>query len=275
MRLSSIKRALRIAERFGNRFGYRLRWVPQVFFERPDAELSFDLEFVIAHLMLRKKRIFFVQIGANDGKTHDPLYKFVNEFEWEGILVEPQPEVFEQLTANYGKSANRLKFINAAISAEDGNRTMYSVRIDAGTYSKAHMFSSFDRSTIARQSEWVPDITQRVQERTVRCISMSTLLREAEGHDIDLLQIDAEGYDYDILRMIDFSELRPTIICFEHAHLSKQRIREAYELLFSHGYRKSIDNLDTIAYRQPFTYGWRPVRPQNIECNQIADSMGE
>jgi hypothetical protein len=97
---SSAKRALHIFERFGNKLCYRLWWVQQVFLSRPDAELSFDLEFVVAQLMLRKKLIFFVQIGASDRKIHDPLYKFVNEFRWEGIPVEPQPESFEPLRAN-------------------------------------------------------------------------------------------------------------------------------------------------------------------------------
>jgi FkbM family methyltransferase len=257
---AGVKRVFSLLERFANRYGYRVRWTPPLFLRNPDAELSFDLEFVVAHLMLQKESVFFIQIGANDGKSHDPLYKFVTEFRWKGILVEPQPRVFDLLRANYAKCANDLTFINAAVSAEDGVRTLYTVHIDADTYRQAHFFSSFDKSVISRQTQWVPDIAHRIEEVPVNCISMDTLLREAEGREIDLLQIDAEGFDYEILKMVDFSKIQPAIICYEHAHLNKWDMQAASELLYSHGYRMSRDNLDTIAYRQTFTYGWRSPR---------------
>ena len=90
---SAARRAFSLVERFANRRGYLVRWIPPLFFVQPEAELRFDLEFVIAHLLLRKKEIFFIQIGANDGKSTDPLYRFVTELGWSGILVEPQPNV--------------------------------------------------------------------------------------------------------------------------------------------------------------------------------------
>src|SRR5579863_642823 len=171
------KRVFLLAERFLSRYGYRVRWTPPLFVHHPEAELAFDLEFVLAHLMLRKKSIFFIQIGANDGKLLDSLYKFVTEFGWKGILVELQPRVFELLTANYRDCEKRLKFINAAVSAEDGVRTLYTAQIDADTYQQAHFFSSFDKSVISRQTQWVPDIAARIEETSVRCISLRSLLR--------------------------------------------------------------------------------------------------
>src|SRR5262245_9636510 len=41
--------------------------------------------------------ITFVQIGANDGE--DEFAPLRREFQWSGIMVEPQRRVFEQLVA--------------------------------------------------------------------------------------------------------------------------------------------------------------------------------
>ena len=36
-----------------------------------------------------------IQIGANDGITHDPIHKFIKRDKWNGVLLEPQPYVYE------------------------------------------------------------------------------------------------------------------------------------------------------------------------------------
>lgn len=232
-----------------------MSWVPPITLEKSDTELGFELEFVIAHLMLRKKNLFFVQIGANDGMTVDPLYRFVNEFGWSGILVEPVPDAFERLKANY-RNRTGLKFINAAVSERDGTRTLYT----AGDSKSASVYSSFDKELVKKQTRWVPDVVDRIQEIQVRCISMRTLVDEVEGNEIDILLVDAEGYDFEILKMIDFSKMKPTIICYEHTNLDKTQMQAAATLLASQGYRMTRDNLDTIAYRPDFSYGWREWR---------------
>lgn len=236
--------------------GYRINWVPTTFVAEPRAELAFSLEYVIAHLMLTRPSVFFIQIGANDGMTTDPLYKFVTHYNWQGILVEPIPEVFESLQQNYHAQRDNLKFLNVAIADRDELRTLYTVKIDSGTFQNANLYSSFHRETVLGQSRYVPDVADRIVERKVKCISLDTLLDEVGDREVDLLLTDVEGYDFTILEMIDFSRLRPSIICYEHVHMSKAQHQEAARLLFAQGYQLTRGNLDTIAYRPPATFGW-------------------
>lgn len=238
------------------RYGYRISWVPPIMNQDSNAELPFEIEFIIAHMLLKKSDIFFVQIGANDGVSNDPLFKFVMQYGWNGILVEPLPEIFEILKKNYGNRPN-LKFINAAIGEGDGFRTLYTVKMDSNIFQKAHQFSSFRRDILVRQTQWVPDIAERILEKQVRVISIDTLFQEAGENEIDLLLIDTEGYDYEILRMMDLSKRRPSLICYEHDNLSKAEMAAAAELLVAHGYRLTRDNLDTLAYRPMAAYGFR------------------
>lgn len=239
--------------------GYRITWAPRVVVgNTADTELGFDLEFVVAHLMLRRKDLFFIQIGANDGITNDPLYKFITEFGWQGILVEPMPESFAALQETH-RGRPGLTLLNAALAGEDGTLPIYTVRIDAGTFQKAQMYSSFDRNVVLRNSRFVPDIANRIEEVQVKAVSMKTLLGHAGSRPVDILAIDAEGFDYTILKMIDFTRLKPAIILYEHTHLNKADQEAAAELLAAHGYRMTRDTLDTIGYRPEFTYGWRHI----------------
>ena len=136
---------------------------------------------------------------------------------------EPLPGIFEVLKANYGQRPG-LNFVNAAISEQDGTRTLYTVRIDADTFSKAHQFSSFRRESLLQRTERVPDIASRIEEIEVRCISLSTLLKEAGSRAVDILLVDTEGYDFTILKMIDFTKMKPAIICYEHIYIDKTRL---------------------------------------------------
>ena len=73
------------------RVGIELRKFPSVKFR---AVSVFDL--AVHYLMERQgTRLNFVQIGANDGSYGDPLRPYVLRYPWHGILVEPQPDVFE------------------------------------------------------------------------------------------------------------------------------------------------------------------------------------
>jgi FkbM family methyltransferase len=250
-----LRRVFSIFENIAEEKGYRIRWFPPPFLKNPQVEMSLTLEFVLAHLMLRKKELYFIQIGANDGMKDDPLQKFVKEYDWKGILVEPIPEAFEALKKNYGENP-KLKFINAAIAEQDGVRTLYSFKHDDG-FKGGTLYSSFRRDVLLRNIRFIPETAQQVVEVPVKCLSMCSLLREAGDNVVDLLLVDTEGYDFTILKMIDFSMLKPRIICYEHTHLDKGDMTAATELLLSHGYRLTRDNLDTIAYRPIATYAAR------------------
>ncbi len=73
------------------KFGYLLRWLPPAVLSQPDRTIEIDFAMLAAHLMLTTRRPYFIGIGANDGVTHDPLYPFVRDFGWRGIMVEPIP----------------------------------------------------------------------------------------------------------------------------------------------------------------------------------------
>jgi hypothetical protein len=57
-------------------------------------------DIIIAYIFFEaKKNGFYVDIGANDGKFISNTYCF-EKLGWEGICIEPQPDIFEELKKN-------------------------------------------------------------------------------------------------------------------------------------------------------------------------------
>ena len=61
--------------------------------------------------------------------------------------------------------------------------------------------------------------------------------------------IDTEGMDFEVIKSLDFSRFHPTIIQFEHIHLTDGNLTGCVELLTEHGYRFACVHRDVIAYR--------------------------
>ena len=76
-----------------NRFGYDIhRFENLPFFHS-----------LLSSYIRKKGKLSFIQIGANDGISSDPLYRFVkrNRGKVKGIVVEPLPDFFVKLKKNY------------------------------------------------------------------------------------------------------------------------------------------------------------------------------
>jgi FkbM family methyltransferase len=237
------------------RQGYSVQWLPQVMVDDEAARVPISLEFFVGHLMLFKPRPVFVEIGANDGVSNDPIFPFVERFGWTGIMVEPLPAPFARLQGNYGRFT-QVHLVNAAIGDTDGERTLYKIKEYEGQYANASQFASFNRDLVASQTAYVPNAANEIEEIQVPCLTIETLLSRYPVDPIDLVVIDAEGYDGEIIRMFDFGKMRPAIIQFEHAAMGKQERQSIARLLVNYEYRLFSDHLDTIAYRAPAYLGW-------------------
>jgi len=208
------------------------------------------LEYLL-HSLLVRKVLVFVQIGANDGRTADPLFEFVTHHHQKvrGLVIEPVEDYFQELVANY-RLYPSITPVNIAIHRTEKEMTIH--RVDpAQQRANSRLrkgIASFDPMHHKRSG--TPKEVMLAQ--TVRCMTLHDLLQQYQITELDLLQIDAEGYDAEILRSIDFDALRPSIVRFEHGRLKKmprQTFLEVQELLRSHGYEMIIEPRDATAYR--------------------------
>ncbi|OGN01140.1 MAG: hypothetical protein A2651_04030 [Candidatus Yanofskybacteria bacterium RIFCSPHIGHO2_01_FULL_42_12] len=210
------------------------------------------------------KRPFVVQIGTNDGKTYDPLYRYISKYQLPGLMVEPQEEVFERLKSNYKDNPN-LKFANVAIGDKDGEAPFYRIKpslvMDGKEY-KASSGSSFYRDDIVLNvKNRLPPVRNNVlhhisddpndyiERISIKIITISSLFREYGIDKIDFLLTDCQGYDSKILNQFDFRRFSPDIINFEHSLITPEELLQSRALLEREGYKYFIHEADICAYK--------------------------
>lgn len=191
----------------------------------------------------------FVQVGANDGVTLDPLRTQIERRRWTGIMVEPVPYNFERLAQRYG-SHPRIQLEMCAIAEESGELPFYYIpEPEPGEeiWPWYHALGSFRREVLISHTMYIPDIEERVAEVKVPCKTFNSLCEERGLPHLDLLQIDTEGYDYEILRSVDLDSWRPRLVIYEHKHLNLADRESARKLLTDRGYLIAEFPLDTAA----------------------------
>ena len=197
---------------------------------------------------------FFIQIGSNDGISGDPIYPIVSNCpNWKGVLVEPIPFLFEQLKKNY-KDHDNLEFEKSIISDSRGQKTIYFLPESLLSTEKGRHLPSWSSQLASLSRDHIlkhlgNEIEGEIQSITISCQTFSDLCRKHDVAHVDILHIDTEGHDFVILRSIPLLEISPTIILFEHKHLSKTEQALARMLLKASGYSVRTDYNDTFAFR--------------------------
>lgn len=198
-----------------------------------------------------KKDICFLQIGSNDGLGNDPLREFVLSGNWRGCLVEPLPHTFARLRDNYDYAdlGDRLHFINAAVSSQQGEATIYNIaeRYQTQLPFYARQIASFDRSHLLRHFPDVPDINEMIEAVQVPCLTPEQVIAKANLPRVDLMLLDVEGHEEPILRAFPFAKVRPAFLIFESAHLNTERMTSIVEYLGEFGYQCTTLGNDTVA----------------------------
>jgi FkbM family methyltransferase len=177
----------------------------------------------------------FIQVGAFDGITRDPLRKYIDKCGWRGVLVEPQARAANQLRELYDRD-DRVVVLEAALDREFGTRTLFTVESKTAP-AWAGGLASFNRETIIKHSDLIPGLPAMIREETIDCITFEEVLSRLPSARIDLLQIDTEGADANILSLFPFDRVRPAIIHWEVKHLSKFQQEETFEMLCRRRYR--------------------------------------
>ncbi len=230
--------------------GYKLARMPASVMKQR-AELVPTLSILAGYLNSLKKDIRFLQIGAYDGLSNDPLLAAAERYGWSGICVEPQPRAFVQLQKVY-KDRPKVQLVQAAIGPSNEKKVFYSLKEDVRLPMWAYQLASFDRSHILKHQPMFCDVQLDglILEEKVDCITFDYLLETTSIDYVDVLQIDVEGYDYELLKMFNLPSRLPSVVNFEHVHLSKSDWNSAAEMLINLGYRLAVAGWDTLAFRE-------------------------
>jgi FkbM family methyltransferase len=204
---------------------------------------------------------FVIQVGANDGMTHDPVHRPAKRYDWKGILLEPQPAVFQRyLKRTYAKYP-ALRLVNAAIGEQDGEAELFTISFSSDRWATG--LARFNKALLvelirsgklhkrlrrygivppATLDEWI--VSQKIAVR-----SFDSVLKEFDVKEVDFLVVDTEGFDAEVIRMFDVERYLPKLIVFEDMHIPEQEYAQCVGRLHQNGYQCSRRGPNTIAWR--------------------------
>jgi FkbM family methyltransferase len=196
-------------------------------------------------------RAVFVQIGANDGFSGDPIYALLArpDVHWQGVLVEPVASLFAELHDRYADKPN-LKLEQVAISDQDGTAQIHYLQTNEGDTLWLQQLASLKPEVLLHNAQQfgLTNVTTITEE--VPTVTVSTLLQRHALSRLDLIVIDTEGLDWQVLRQFELRKPGPRLILYEHQHLSAEERAEAHHFLTRHGYDwAEMAEGDTIAWR--------------------------
>ena len=195
---------------------------------------SLNLEKIISNLVEKKIINSLIQIGANDGISHDHLHKIIKKFKLESLLLEPIKKYFLDLQNNYS-SYDNIRFENSALSTN--NEILFLYKVDPEYFKKYGTvscgISSFYKEHLLKHGIKKKHI---IQEK-VNQISFDELLKKYSISRFDLLLIDTEGYDCRIVNefFLKVKKIRPIII-FEWSHIRYNELESTLDEIIKNNY---------------------------------------
>jgi FkbM family methyltransferase len=213
--------------------------------------------FVCAASMLAVRgpqdKLRIVQVGANDGRVNDPIYRIAHRFAARTslLLIEPQRAVIPYLRENYARHPD-IRIENCAVG-EGGALTLYTVNEaywgrlnvpyakDWPVYRAPTGVTSASRAHVekwlAKFIDTKPLPPDAITALDVPVRGLPDLVAAWPGTDrIDLLQIDTEGFDDQIIYNLRPQDSPPAAIGFEAMHLPEARLKKVTGFLSECGY---------------------------------------
>ena len=238
--------------------GYKLVDKKSVKTERLIDNFSLKIENILQPLINKKKVNKIIQVGANDGKSDDYLFKCFNK-DLDAILIEPIEDAFLKLKENY-KKFSKVKCLNLAVDIENGNKEIFSVNkkfyeFYEKKYKKANVdwlsiLSSFSKEHLINHGIKKDHITSN----NIQCKTFLKLMDDFDFHDLDLLVIDTEGYDIKLINnFIETLKIKPMII-FEWIHAEKTEIELLLNKLKKLNYEFLKLGRDLICFQRGYIF---------------------
>ncbi|MCR9152751.1 MAG: FkbM family methyltransferase [Croceimicrobium sp.] len=229
------------------------------FYKPKEGSLS---AFLDAYSKSKVNELTVIQVGANDGITHDPIHKFIKRDKWKGVLLEPQSHVFENYLKKIYQKNKGLHTLCAALGSSDGKETLYKVGFSnmrwatgLASFQRDVLEKAFTTGMVQSQCEkyniQIPEASKQIVSEEVMIISPETLLEKYQINNIDLLQIDTEGFDFEIIRIFQIDKFRPRAIIYENTHLSQSDKQLCLEHLAKHNYKVKNFGANTLALLEP------------------------
>ena len=178
------------------------------------SQLNQDLN--VISFFNNKNDMYFIDIGANDGKTLSNTFLLEKQYNWKGICSEPLPSAFKKLIKCRSVVCdNNAVFRKSGLSLE---------------FSESNLMSGITDFIDANEN------AKKGNKIIVKTITLQSLLDNYKAPKIiQYFSLDTEGTELEILKSVDFSTYTFLYINLEHNYVEPRR-SEMRTLLLNNGY---------------------------------------
>jgi FkbM family methyltransferase len=142
---------------------------------------------------------FYIDVGAAD-PAELSVTKWLYDFGWSGVNVEPQGYYFDRLAAARPRDVN----LRVAVTDSPGEVTFYEAPLHRG-------FSTTDATVAETMRQKGIDLV----ESRVPAVTLAELCDRHANRPIDFLKVDVEGCERAVLQSGDFQRHRPRVLVIE------------------------------------------------------------
>jgi|688.fasta_scaffold01710_12 FkbM family methyltransferase len=163
-------------------------------------------QFVNEKFFKNKKNGFFVDIGAHNGITFSNSL-FFEKLGWDGICIEPNPEIYKILITN-----RKCQCYELAVSDKIGMSSFF--QITSGPDMLSGLTEEFTQQAINRIHIEMYKDPKAFNNIKVKTDTFENIVNKTTK--IDFLSIDTEGNELKILKTIDFNKYDIEVISVEN-----------------------------------------------------------
>jgi FkbM family methyltransferase len=138
---------------------------------------------------------FYIEAGAYDGVTQSNTKFLEEEYNWTGILIDPNPIIQDKLNKN---RPNNI-IINKCLVGKQYNNETIKFALDNGPMASVNNIRNIENAELI----------------DVPCDKLENILDYLDVIKIDFMSIDTEGYELEVLDGLNLKKYRPTYILIE------------------------------------------------------------
>jgi FkbM family methyltransferase len=198
-------------------------------------KIQFATDEISQHLekLISKQNGFYVEVGANDGRSSSNTYYLERKFAWNGILIEPI--LHKHFESKIHRDSNSNEFIYGACVSEnyesESIKLYYSNLMTSPDYGKGQENANKGKTFLSNKEEvvpiWAPALT------------LKSIMAESNVSHIDFLSIDVEGGELEVLEGFDWTSTTVDLILIESTRNSP-----ALQLLLDKGFIHLVDMIN-------------------------------
>ena len=177
---------------------------------------------------------YFIELGANDGVRQSNTYVLQYQFNWTGILIEPNPKYYSICSQNRAFKIRPHIVVAACVPFDYNEQFVEMAEADLMSVALGLQVDDLTAHTHAEKGALLANNEQKICKYGAIARTLHSILEECDApSQIDLLSLDVEGNEAAVLKGIDFYKYRPKWILVE----IRSDDSESHQILLDQHYR--------------------------------------